>query len=299
MDIGCGTGILSLFAAQAGARKVIAVDASDVHVEAKENVNLNGYSGVIHVVHGKVEDLISKSALPLEKDEKVNVIISEWMGYALLFETMLPSVMTVRDNVMDDKGTMFPSHSKILLEGALDDGLEYWNDVYGFNMTPMKTRVVKEIRRDANVELVSDSNILTNRVELFALDLNKCTDMELDFTTPFELRPLNDNGSIKLDKLVVSFDIAFDIPGITPVTFSTGCQSEPTHWKQTTLWFDPLGEIPCLNKGDILKGEFKMGRNDVNPRDMDFFVTWAVGSFQDEHMFTKRQSGMIISKLSA
>ena len=77
MDIGCGTGILSLFAAQAGARKVIAVDASDVHVEAKENVNLNGHSGVIHVVHGKVEDLIAKSALPLEKDEKVNVIISE------------------------------------------------------------------------------------------------------------------------------------------------------------------------------------------------------------------------------
>ena len=123
--------------------------------------------------------------------------------------------------------------------------------------------------------------------------------MELDFTTPFELRPLNDNGSIKMNKLVVSFDVAFNIPGITPVTFSTGCQSEPTHWKQTTLRFHPLGEIPCLDKGDILKREFKMGRNDVNPRDMDFFVTWTAGSFQDAHIFTKRQSGMIISKLSA
>jgi 2-polyprenyl-3-methyl-5-hydroxy-6-metoxy-1,4-benzoquinol methylase len=67
MDIGCGTSILSLFAAKAGAKKVIAVDASDVYKEAREIIELNGYSHIITVVHGKVEDLIARKQLPLEE----------------------------------------------------------------------------------------------------------------------------------------------------------------------------------------------------------------------------------------
>ena len=299
MDIGCGTGILSLFAAKAGAKKVIAVDASDVHVEAREIVHLNGYNDVIHVVHGKIEDLISKNQLPLEKDEKVNVIISEWMGYALLFETMLPSVMTARDTFMEETGTMFPNHSNILLEGASDSEVDYWDDVYGFNMKPMKDRVVKEIRKEASVEIVKESDILTNRVELTAWDLNTCKDEDLDFTAPFELKACDGRGSVTLNKLVVSFDIAFDLPEITPVTFSTGCQSQPTHWQQTTLWFDTFGEVPLLEEGDILKGDFKMSRNKVNPRDMDFFVIWSVGTLQGSGTFKKKRSGIINTKLGA
>ena len=42
MDIGCGTGILSLFAAKAGAKKVISIDASDMYKEATEIVRSNG-----------------------------------------------------------------------------------------------------------------------------------------------------------------------------------------------------------------------------------------------------------------
>ena len=40
LDVGCGTGILSLFAARAGAKKVFAVDASDI-VHKAENIIRN------------------------------------------------------------------------------------------------------------------------------------------------------------------------------------------------------------------------------------------------------------------
>lgn len=47
LDVGCGTGILSLFAARAGASKVLAVDASDVAEKAQKNVQANNFDNVI------------------------------------------------------------------------------------------------------------------------------------------------------------------------------------------------------------------------------------------------------------
>ena len=304
MDIGCGTGILSLFAAKAGAKKVISIDASDMYSEAAEIVRLNGYDDVIHVVHGKVEDLIKDNALPLEEGELVDCVISEWMGYALFFETMLPSVMVVRDKLMDRKsGTMWPNRSMVYLEGATDSRLDYWSDVYGFKMDVMKNRVTRELRKDAGVEIVDAEDIVTTREEIVVHDLNTCRDEELDFEVPFELKGMCKIGEKKIDKLVVSFDIEFDIPGSTPTKFSTGCQSEPTHWKQATIWFDPKEAAIILGTNEVLKGTFRMSRNDINQRDMDFLVRYEVGSYSNNEnaavSFEKRMEGTIITTLGS
>lgn len=50
LDVGCGTGILSLFAARAGAARVYAVDASDIAGKAEKIVQANGLSNVITYV---------------------------------------------------------------------------------------------------------------------------------------------------------------------------------------------------------------------------------------------------------
>lgn len=49
MDVGCGTGILSIFCAQAGAKKVFAVEASNLANLAKEIVKENKFENVIEV----------------------------------------------------------------------------------------------------------------------------------------------------------------------------------------------------------------------------------------------------------
>ena len=54
LDIGTGTGILSLFAAQCGAKKVYAVDNADIAYFAKEIVKKNDPKGVIKVIKGKI-----------------------------------------------------------------------------------------------------------------------------------------------------------------------------------------------------------------------------------------------------
>src|SRR5271170_1567362 len=72
LDMGAGTGILSVFAAVAGARKVYAVERTDVALVARRMVERNGFAGCIDVLQADLEDI----TLP----EKVDVLVSEWMG---------------------------------------------------------------------------------------------------------------------------------------------------------------------------------------------------------------------------
>lgn len=50
LDVGCGTGILSMFCAKAGAKMVIAVDNSDIIDKARENVFENGLANTVKYV---------------------------------------------------------------------------------------------------------------------------------------------------------------------------------------------------------------------------------------------------------
>lgn len=68
IDIGCGSGILSIAAVHLGAEKVIAVDLDKLAVKvSKENVDLNGFSNTIDVRYGDLTDVI---------DEKADVIVA-------------------------------------------------------------------------------------------------------------------------------------------------------------------------------------------------------------------------------
>ncbi len=131
LDVGCGTGILSLFAARGGAKRVYAVDASDIAEKAEKIVKVNGMEDIITVIRGKIEEL----TIP----EKVDIIISEWMGYALLYESMLDSVLSARDRFLRPGGIMAPSQCKMMLGlcdagEILKDRVTFWNDVYGKSM---------------------------------------------------------------------------------------------------------------------------------------------------------------------
>lgn len=99
MDVGCGTGILSLFCAQAGARHVYAVEASKgIYELAKAIVAANRLDDKITLIHSEVEKI---DKLPVDR---VDVIVSEWMGFYLLHESMLASVIYARDRWLHENG---------------------------------------------------------------------------------------------------------------------------------------------------------------------------------------------------
>jgi ribosomal protein L11 methylase PrmA len=77
LDVGCGTGILSMFAAKVGARMVIGVDNSSIAKIATANVKENGLEHVVTILCGKVEEITLSV-------DKVDIIVSEWMVGRLL-----------------------------------------------------------------------------------------------------------------------------------------------------------------------------------------------------------------------
>lgn len=49
----------------------------------------------------------------LPNDERVDIIISEWMGFYLLHEGMLDSVIYARDKFLKPEGSMFPESATV------------------------------------------------------------------------------------------------------------------------------------------------------------------------------------------
>lgn len=114
LDVGCGTGILSMFAAKAGAKHVIGVDMSTIIEKAKEIVAVNGLSDKITLLQGKMEEV----ELPFPK---VDIILSEWMGYFLLYESMMDTVLYARDRYLEKGGLIFPDKATLYVAG-IEDG---------------------------------------------------------------------------------------------------------------------------------------------------------------------------------
>merc|ERR1712066_722130 len=145
LDVGCGTGILSMFAAKAGAKMVIGVDMSSIVDHAKQIVKDNKLDDVVTIIRGKVEEI----SLP-EGIDKVDIIISEWMGYCLFYESMLDSVLYARDKWLAPGGLMFPDIVKLYLLGTKTNydqhrDLQGLGEKYGLDLSALKELARKEI----------------------------------------------------------------------------------------------------------------------------------------------------------
>lgn len=95
---------------------------STIIEKAKEIVEVNGMTSKITLLQGKMEEV----ELPFPK---VDIILSEWMGYFLLYESMLDTVLYARDKYLETGGLIFPDKATIYMAG-IEDG-EYKDEKIG------------------------------------------------------------------------------------------------------------------------------------------------------------------------
>ncbi|KAF9232315.1 S-adenosyl-L-methionine-dependent methyltransferase [Melanogaster broomeanus] len=264
LDVGCGT-------------------ASDIAAKAEKIVQENGLEDIITVIRGKVEEI----SLP-DDVSHVDIIISEWMGYALLYESMLDSVLHARDRFLrPDGGVMAPSQCRIMLalcEGSeiMKDRVDFWGDVYGFDLSEM----AHEVYNEAIVDVVGPDSVVSEPCLLKDLNLKSITSRQLDFTSPFTLTSTSSmHGDATLAEVwpvggkSASRRRASIGPGLKQkeqkkvISFSTGPLSQPTHWKQTIfLLRDPI----LAEEGTVVSGTFYCKKSEENSRELDVEIHYSV-----------------------
>ncbi|XP_071254366.1 histone-arginine methyltransferase CARM1 isoform X3 [Salvelinus alpinus] len=248
LDVGCGSGILSFFAAQAGARKVYAVEASTMAQHAEVLVNTNRLGDRVVVIPGKVEEV----TLP----EQVDIIISEPMGYMLFNERMLESYLHAK-KFLKPSGKMFPTIGDVHLAPFTDEQLymeqftkaNFWYQpsFHGVDLSALRGAAVDEYFRQPIVDTF-DIRILMAKSVKYTVNFLEAKEEDLyRIEIPFKFHMMH---SGLVHGLAFWFDVAF-MGSMVTVWLSTAPTEPLTHWYQVRC----LLQSPLFTKaGDTLSG---------------------------------------------
>uniref|UniRef100_A0A3Q1GSL5 type I protein arginine methyltransferase n=1 Tax=Acanthochromis polyacanthus TaxID=80966 RepID=A0A3Q1GSL5_9TELE len=268
LDVCCGSGILSFFAAQAGASKVYAVDSSPMAKYTKILVQSNHLSERIMVLEGEVRQV--------NCPDMVDVIVSEPMGYMLLNERLMRNFLYAR-KWLKPNGLMFPSYGDIHLAPFTDEQLyfehyaqaSFWQQrsFYGVSLSALHSAAVDEFFRQPIVDTF-DVHILMARSVKHCINFMEVKEEDLHrVEIPFVFTLLQSG-------LVHGFAFWFDVAyrgSKSTVWFSTAPTEPLTRWAQIRC----LLQTPLFAKlGQTLSGTVLLAAN--NRQSYDIHITATV-----------------------
>ncbi|XP_077499529.1 arginine methyltransferase 4 isoform X1 [Amblyomma americanum] len=263
LDVGAGSGILSFFAVQAGARKVFAVEASSMAKHAECLVYHNKLSDKVVVIPGKIEEI----TLP----EPVDVIVSEPMGYMLFNERMLETYLHAK-KWLKPQGKMFPTRGDLHIAPFSDTCLymeqlnkaNFWyqQSFHGVDLSSLREAAVKEYFRQPIVDTF-DVRICLAKSLRHTVDFERASESDLHcIEVPLQFNLLQ---SGELHGLAFWFDVAF-VGSVQTVWLSTGPTQPLTHWYQVRC----LLESPLfVQRGQRLGGRVVLRSNRRQSYDVD------------------------------
>ncbi|GFS37441.1 protein arginine methyltransferase 10 [Actinidia rufa] len=284
LDVGTGSGILAIWAGQAGARKVYAVEATKMSEHARELVKANNLQDVVEVIEGSIEDV----TLP----EKVDVIISEWMGYFLLRESMFDSVICARDRWLKPTGVMYPSNARMWLapmrsrlvgrkmsdyEGAMGDWLCFSDETktyYGVDMSVL-TKPFSEEQKKYYLQTSLWNNLHPNQVIGTAAIIKEIDCLMVTVNDILNVRASISSSISAEETRFCGFAGWFDVhfrgseenPAQQEIELTTAPSEDySTHWGQQMFLLHPPISV---SKGDDLNINFSMDRSKENHRLME------------------------------
>ncbi len=208
VDIGTGTGILSAFAAIAGARQVYAIEREPIIDVAREIVERNGLSDRVTFLEG--------SSLDIELPERGDVLVSETIGNAAYDEGITRWYRDAKDRLLVDGAAVIPR--QLDLEASLltvpndYEQIDRWSrPLMHLDLTPLRRVAVNNLlwaelspaHQSSSVETVISCDLddppdaLVGRVEFVASQagtahgLGVWFDAVLDDRTTISNRPPN------------------------------------------------------------------------------------------------------------
>jgi len=204
LDLGAGSGLLSLMAARLGARKVVAIESSRAMADiARANVQSNGLAHVVEVIHGL------SSAVDLADSDRGDVIVSETLGSLLLTEGSL--------RFMEDARVRLAAGARIVPAGGSQfvtlvaspslrapDGVSS----SGLNFTPVTAlRDTATMRKGFGLGSLKDITNMSERLCVLTIDFATSVTVDLPQVQTFRVRALQAG---RVDAAVACWEIWSD-----------------------------------------------------------------------------------------
>jgi predicted RNA methylase len=273
LDMGAGTGILSVFAAQAGAGHVYAVERTSIADMARRMVRRNHVEDRVEVIHSDLED----ARLP----GKVDVLVSEWMGGLGVDENMLAPLVMARDRWLKPGGIIIPARVTAMLAPAFvaefDEALGHWqSSPHGVDLSELEVDMANEVYMTQIRFTLED--LLSPPQALWSHDAYTCTLEEADrsFVSTLEFTAARAG---KVSGAVAWFTA--DMGGGATLTTAVG--APPTHWGR--LMF-PVRHPVEVSEGTPIRIEVHC--DPTSQGTCDFFWAIQVGDAPAERHDTRR-----------
>ena len=257
LDVGAGSGILSMFAARAGAARVYAVERTPIAGLAEQLAAANEVADTVTVIHGDVIDI--------ELPEPVDVIVSEWLGGFGIDEGMLAPVIAARDRWLKPGGVMIPhtvtAWTALVHDRYLADMIEFLReDPFGLKLEVLVEDTVNEIIYSGTFRHLAADDVRSEPRQLWTTNADRIPLEQAQAPHQAEtLLPVHERGTANALALWFSAELA---PGIS---LSVGPGDPPTHWGMTTA---PLRSAVQLTPGIVCRRQ-SQNRPGATDGDMD------------------------------
>lgn len=253
LDIGTGSGILAITAAQAGAAHVYAIEASDIAGLAARAFEDNGVADRVTLVRGW--------STQVELPERATLLVSEIIGAEPLEEDILGTTLDARRRLLTPDARLIPRRISLVARAVTVPqprrwasrvdaaSVRNWRERYGVDLSVLwEARRRVPLPSTAEGMLVSAWPVLGPSITLTEIDLS----------------------TLEVDQLEAVADVTIDRPGVVDailLTFSAelsdGVVLEGPPWSDapsswdTSVWFLP-DALP-VDAGVRLRVSYRFG----------------------------------------
>lgn len=262
VDFGAGSGILSMFAAAAGAKKVYAVEWSRMAPIAEKIIQENNLNQIIQIANKDIR----KSKFP-----KVDLLMSECLGHLGYDENTVGIFLDIRDKLLKKGGQIIPENLTLFLAPTnfskiYHENIKPWEkEKYSFNFQSLGKKAMNHIY----VISIKQNFLISDGKKINTCDLK--TAKNYDFQVKVEFRA---NKKTKIYGLCGWWESRLS----EKIILSTAPDKPLTHWEQCFLPILPTK----VEKNDVIIAQFSVKR--LKHSRVKFSWTVSINDHESTHL---------------
>jgi len=267
VDMGAGTGLLSIWALQAGAKKVYAIEKTNAIHLAREIAKANDFEDKI--------EFFNENSINVVLPELANVLISETLGSFGIDENTLKFTQDARKRFLVDDGKMIPQSIELFISpinnSQIYNKIDFWRHIPDINFLPAFDIFSKKIM----IENVDHDNLLSQPTSVAKINLAEISNNT--FHTQLHL---------KIEKPGTIHGVAgwFHCVLCNGIEINTAPDKPQTHWKQA---FFPFSESIDVISGDILDWTVDVGETSENSDDTCISYQYRCTQLKNEKQYIR------------